>query len=302
MDIELLRTFLTVTQARHFGRAADNLFLTPAAVSARIRQLEQTLGVRLFHRTRGNIQMTSEGEQLLPHAQKLVAAWAEAQEDLALTRTSAAHLKLGCPMGLWPLLQPLLNQLTEHEHGVLSLQSQASTDLHNLLIQRRIDLALLFEAPDHPDLASVQITTLDLALCYSGKQQREEQSALATYLTLDWGSGAGSRQQRALNPKFKHLLFINDLSMACHWMSEKPAYAYLPIDHSGLLPQVSSAQLQRATWAPDFKLPIYLSYRLAAEKQGLLQKLLRQYGAVAAADASTNGVKDITESETQGRE
>jgi DNA-binding transcriptional LysR family regulator len=301
VDIELLRTFLTVTQARHFGRAADNLFLTPAAVSARIRQLEQTLGVRLFHRTRGNIQMTSEGEQLLPHAQKLLTAWAEAQEDLALTRTAAAQLRLGCPMGLWPLLQLLLNQLTEHDHGVLSLQSQASTELHNLLIQRRIDLALLFEAPDHPDLASVQITALDLALCYSGKEHSEAQAAQATYLTLDWGAGAGSRQQRALNPRFKHLLVVNDLSIACRWLSEKPAYAYLPIDRSELLSQLSSAQLQRVTWAPDFTLPIYLSYRLAAEKQGLLQKLLRQYGSVAAVNASTS-VKDISESETQGRE
>ncbi len=301
MDIELLRTFLTVTQARHFGRAADNLFLTPAAVSARIRQLEQTLGVRLFHRTRGNIQMTSEGEQLLPHAQKLLTAWAEAQEDLALTRTAAAQLRLGCPMGLWPLLQPLLNQLTEHEHGVLSLQSQASTELHNLLIQRRIDLALLFEAPDHPDLASVQITALDLALCYSRKEHSEEQATQATYLTLDWGSGSGSRQQRALNPRFKHLLVVNDLSMACHWLSEKPAYAYLPIDHSELLSQLSSTQLQRVTWAPNLTLPIYLSYRLAAEKQGLLQKLLRQYGSVTAADDYTDVTGNTSESETQGR-
>lgn len=285
MDIELLRTFLTVTQARHFGRAADNLFLTPAAVSARIRQLEQTLGVRLFHRTRGNIQMTNEGEQLLPHAQKLIAAWAEAQEDLALTRTLAAQLKMGCPTGLWPLVQPLLNRLTGYDHGVLSLQSHASTELHNLLIQRRIDLALLFEAPDHPDIASLQITELALGLYHSGKPQTQAEAADATYMVLDWGSGAGTRQQRALNSTFKHLLLINDLPLACRWLSEKPTYAYLPIDHPELLSPLSYEQLQRASWAPDFKLPVYLSYRLAAEKQGLLQKLLQQYDVTAAEDA-----------------
>ncbi|WP_082880488.1 MULTISPECIES: LysR family transcriptional regulator [unclassified Oleiphilus] len=39
MDIELLRTFLEVKNTRHFGKAAENLYLTQAAVSARIKQL-----------------------------------------------------------------------------------------------------------------------------------------------------------------------------------------------------------------------------------------------------------------------
>ena len=69
MDIELLRTFIEVRKTRHFGKAAENLYLTQAAVSARIRQLEQLLGVKLFIRSRNNIQLTSEGERLVSHAQ-----------------------------------------------------------------------------------------------------------------------------------------------------------------------------------------------------------------------------------------
>ncbi|MEX2517286.1 MAG: LysR family transcriptional regulator, partial [Gammaproteobacteria bacterium] len=45
MDVDLLKTFLEVQRTRHFGRAADNLFLTQSAISARIRQLEDELGV-----------------------------------------------------------------------------------------------------------------------------------------------------------------------------------------------------------------------------------------------------------------
>ena len=41
MDTELLKTFLEVQKTRHFGNAADNLYLTQSAVSFRIRQLEQ---------------------------------------------------------------------------------------------------------------------------------------------------------------------------------------------------------------------------------------------------------------------
>jgi DNA-binding transcriptional LysR family regulator len=68
MDTDLLRTFIEVSKTRHFGRAAENLYLTQSAVSFRIRQLEQQLGVSLFARHRNNIQLTQSGEHLLPYA------------------------------------------------------------------------------------------------------------------------------------------------------------------------------------------------------------------------------------------
>ena len=74
MDTELLKTFLEVQKTRHFGKAAENLYLTQSAVSFRIRQLEQSLGVPLFNRFRNNIQLTVAGEMLLLHAQAVLSA------------------------------------------------------------------------------------------------------------------------------------------------------------------------------------------------------------------------------------
>ena len=58
MYITHLRTYLEVYRTRYFSKAAGNLFVTQSAVSARIRQLEDKLGVRLFTRNRNNIQPT----------------------------------------------------------------------------------------------------------------------------------------------------------------------------------------------------------------------------------------------------
>ncbi|MBX4390006.1 LysR family transcriptional regulator, partial [Mycobacterium tuberculosis] len=58
MDTELLKTFLEVSRTRHFGRAADGRYLRESAVSFRIRQLENQLGVKLFTRHRNNIRLT----------------------------------------------------------------------------------------------------------------------------------------------------------------------------------------------------------------------------------------------------
>jgi len=94
LDTELLKTFLEVQKTRHFGKAADNLYLTQSAVSFRIRQLEQSLGVTLFNRFRNNIQLTTAGEMLLPHAQAVLNAIASAKQQIAINYHPERPLQL----------------------------------------------------------------------------------------------------------------------------------------------------------------------------------------------------------------
>jgi DNA-binding transcriptional LysR family regulator len=85
VDTELLKTFLEVSRTRHFGRAAEALYLTQSAVSFRIRQLENQLGVNLFTRHRNNIRLTPAGEKLLPYAETLMNTWQAARKEVAHT-------------------------------------------------------------------------------------------------------------------------------------------------------------------------------------------------------------------------
>ena len=82
MDLELLRTFLEVSRLRHFGQAGEALHLTQAAISARIRQLESLLGVRLFDRVRRDLRLTPEGHRLVRHADLLIAEWRKARQEV----------------------------------------------------------------------------------------------------------------------------------------------------------------------------------------------------------------------------
>lgn len=100
MDIELIRTFVEVNNARHFGRAAGRLFITQAAVSARIRQLENLLGGRLFDRDPKQVRLTPFGLRFLPHAEQLLAVWHEARSALSETPPPAARYTLGAPPAL----------------------------------------------------------------------------------------------------------------------------------------------------------------------------------------------------------
>ena len=113
MDIDLLRTFLEVHKTRHFGQAAENLYLTSAAVSARIKQLEHHVGVSLFNRTRGNITLTPEGERLLPNAESLVLTWQRTLQQISMQPELSGRLHIGATAGLWQFtLQQKLVTLT----------------------------------------------------------------------------------------------------------------------------------------------------------------------------------------------
>ena len=115
MDTELLKTFLEVSRTRHFGRAAEALYLTQSAVSFRIRQLENQLGVNLFTRHRNNIRLTTAGEKLLPYAETLMNTWQAARKEVA---HSSRHneFSIGASASLW---ECMLNSWL----GTLTLQS-----------------------------------------------------------------------------------------------------------------------------------------------------------------------------------
>jgi len=69
-DIDSLRCFVAAARQLNFRAAARAVALTPAALGQRIRQLEDQLGARLFHRTTRSIVLTEAGLALLPAAQE----------------------------------------------------------------------------------------------------------------------------------------------------------------------------------------------------------------------------------------
>ncbi len=100
MDTDLLKTFLEVSRTRHFGRAAESLYLTQSAVSFRIRQLENQLGAHLFTRHRNNIRLTPAGERLLPYAESLIGTWQIAKKEVARSQQHS-QLAIGATASLW---------------------------------------------------------------------------------------------------------------------------------------------------------------------------------------------------------
>src|SRR5438309_8195952 len=73
MDLRHLRAFATIVDAGGFARAVASLRLSQPALSRQIGALEAELGVRLFDRIGRGVRLTSEGEDLLRRARRLLA-------------------------------------------------------------------------------------------------------------------------------------------------------------------------------------------------------------------------------------
>ncbi|MFI5685648.1 LysR family transcriptional regulator [Streptomyces sp. NPDC051636] len=78
LDPRLLRAFVTVAEELHFTRAAARLYVAQQALSRDVRRLERELGAELLVRTTRQVALSADGERLLPHARRVLAA----QDDL----------------------------------------------------------------------------------------------------------------------------------------------------------------------------------------------------------------------------
>ena len=109
MDVHLreLRYFVAVAEHLHFGRAAEDLFVSQPALSKQIRALESQLRTSLFHRDRRGVRLTASGDALLPAARSVLAEWRSAEAAVAeATTTAQATLVIGMSTGLGRGLVP----------------------------------------------------------------------------------------------------------------------------------------------------------------------------------------------------
>jgi DNA-binding transcriptional LysR family regulator len=132
--------------------AAGRLNFSQPAVSARIRELEDVLALHLFTRNKQRLQLTPEGRQALPHAERVLA---EAQDFERLSRAGPSLegvLRLGADESTAMVaLSEILSQL-KRSHPKLSVELtiDVGTVLRDKLGRRELDVALLTNAGTAP--------------------------------------------------------------------------------------------------------------------------------------------------------
>ena len=95
MDLYQLRYFLEVARTLSFTRAAENLHISPPAVSKSVALLERSVGRKLFTRSRRQVLLTLEGERLKAHAETIFDHVERAGMELRGHGADPSVLKIG---------------------------------------------------------------------------------------------------------------------------------------------------------------------------------------------------------------
>lgn len=278
MDVKVFKTFLEVAKTRHFGRAAENLYITQAATSARIKQLESFFGTSLFIRDRNNIKLTSSGERLIAYADIMVNTLEQAKNELALSDTKSMQLILAGTPNIWDAyLQRSLSLITSAFSGCgFQAEALSREQLNRNLLERTLDIAFSFDPLKSDELQSKVVTEMSLLLVST--QDCDVMTALSdNYVYIDWGtrfaSEHASRHSKAPAP----FLRTSTGRIALDFILDNTGAAYLP--STLVSSQLATKQLFIVEGAELWQRPIYINYRknaVSMEAIARVEALLQQ--------------------------
>jgi DNA-binding transcriptional LysR family regulator len=273
MDIELLRTFLELNRTRHFGMAAEALCVTQAAVSARLKQLESILGIQLFVRNRREVKLTPEGHRLKRHAERMIADWRKARQEV--TAGGARHqLSVSSSPRLWDiLLQRWLIDLRRMEPELaITTYSSGPDAMMRQLLDGVVDLAFMLDPPVVEDFQVHELAPLRLTLVSSQPGLDIEQATGSGFVMIDWGLAHALELHRAFPDMPEPFTRLATARLAFEYLRNVGGSAYLP------LAMVNSAlrrkNLYRVQAAPVFERQAHAVYPVRSNRIALVSQVL----------------------------
>ncbi len=164
-----LRAFEAAARWLSFAKAAEELFVTPAAVSQQIKQLEEHLGVPLFRRMTRAVQLTDEAKTVLPLITEGFDKLAEGVERLAREEESGLLTVSSAPTfaAKW-----LLQRLPDFSSQYPDIDVRLDASLDNRDFDRDgIDIGIRLGLGNYPGLQVTRVFGEEISLVCSPKLQ-----------------------------------------------------------------------------------------------------------------------------------
>ena len=146
MDLNLMRSLLAVVDAGSITAAADRVGLTQPAMSRRIRQLEEQMGIALLSRGRKGVALTAAGELVVAEARILVARYDSLCAEVAThQRLEGGTIRLGGgATAVSFVLPPAIADFQREHPGVrFHLKEAGSREVERDVVSGRLELGLV---------------------------------------------------------------------------------------------------------------------------------------------------------------
>ena len=144
LEIDVLRTFVSIAESGSFTRTAAQIFRTTSAVSMQIKRLENTLGCALFSREARRVALTAEGERLLSYARRLLKLNEEAVGAF-IKPSLSGQVRFGAPADIGTHILPGLLSLFARTHPGIEVNVSVgrSVDMIQRIDAGELDVALI---------------------------------------------------------------------------------------------------------------------------------------------------------------
>ncbi len=269
MDIQALKTFLTLAEVQRLSLCAEQLYLTKSAVSARIRQLEQQLGEPLFVRNAQGMQLTDAGRRFYRHAMAMHQRWIRAKLEISEQHNPIPRLRLGAHTALANDLLLNWSSAIRQRYPQLGLHLEAdySNEIVRQVAQGSLDIGLIFVADTSSGLVVEQVLE-DRLIMVSSEASTLDQISVEHYLYLDWGWGYNAAHSERLPQLHSSLLSCGKGDLGLPWLLKNGGSAYLP--SRTVAPLLADGRLMQVTDAPEFRRPIFATFTADTPDRALL--------------------------------
>lgn len=150
VTLRQLRVFASVARHLSFVRAAEELSLTPPAVSMQIKELEEQVGLPLFDRSSRSVSLTTVGEYVLAHARRVLAVMRDAEDMVARFRGLQGGALDVAMVSTAEYFLPRLLALFRGEHPGIEIRLQVGNNRDQvvaLMQQGEVELAIMGRPP-----------------------------------------------------------------------------------------------------------------------------------------------------------
>jgi DNA-binding transcriptional LysR family regulator len=256
LDIELARTFLTVLETGSFLQAAQKIYVTQSTVSARIKLLEEHLGVSLFDRHRTGVSPTPSALRFRGAASTMVRAWFQARQDAALPHEFSIRLTLGAQITHWDgALTNWAVWLCDH-HPLIALTAEVAPNdaLLRQVEDGLLDAAIVYRPRPIAGLGVEELFRDDLVLVES--KQGASGPGGPDYIFVDWGADFRSAHAMAFQDRAPAAMRFSVGPPALELMLRRGGSGYFP--HRMVGPHIEAGRLVERRGAPRFERAAYL--------------------------------------------
>ncbi|RTE66704.1 LysR family transcriptional regulator [Amphritea opalescens] len=282
MEMQLIRTFLSLAEVKRLSLCADLLCLTKSAVSSRIRQLENQLGKPLFSGSNSGMVLTKYGQSFYPHAAALQQRWEQARQEMQHNSEEIQTLRLGShPALAHDILLRWTSYMWQADRSLnIHMAAHYSQEMINEVAIGNVDIGLIFITDATSGLTIKPVMEDRLLMVSTTAGLNIGQVDANDYLYLDWGWGYSAAHSERLPQLQQRKLSSGHGELGLDWLLLNGGTAYLP--ERTVHQELDNSTLFQVADAPQFKRPIYAVYPRQSNRKALIDQSLTALGNLHA--------------------